>query len=249
MEVEISPAITCNTNNANFLRDLAPSGLQVTITPSPAKGIEPEAKRRKSELTFNCIVCSDAFNDPNVLYEHMKDNHPELYEREEEPGQALDDDLDDDECSAYFENGDFSKESSDEDFMELSSILEPICELRQDDEEDSEDIINCMKNGHSDTNGGNGINGTNGINVTNGMAQFLAGKLNEHQMRLQLELQLQLQNHLLQQQLHHHQLQQQSREPKDMLINQDAVKPLKALLTNNLSNSSNGLMRPLLLRK
>lgn len=151
-----------------------------------------DSKRFKSDLTFHCIVCSDVYNDPNVLYEHMKVRHPELYERDHN-SQDNDDvyDIDDDEdeknCLAdanELDASDTDMDFIDEHYSDLSSILEPICELRQVDDDDDE----CIENVHS-AQSGITINGTiPQLNFTN-----------EHQLRLQLQLQLQLQNHLMQQ--------------------------------------------------
>lgn len=155
---------------------------------------EPEdSKRFKSDLTFHCIVCSDVYNDPNVLYEHMKLRHPELYERDHN-SQDNDDVYDIDDESSNEKNGpaetheldpsDTDMDFIDEHYGDLSSILEPICELRQIDDNDAE----CVENGYS-VQSGITLNGTiPQLNFTN-----------EHQLRLQLQLQMQLQNQLLQQ--------------------------------------------------
>lgn len=154
----------------------------------------PDTKRFKSDLTFHCIVCSDVYNDPNVLYEHMKLRHPELYERDHN-SQDNDDVYDIDDESSNEKNGltepneldesDTDMDFIDEHYSDLSSILEPICELRQVDDDEDE----CVENGQSQAQSGITINGTiPQLNFTN-----------EHQLRLQLQLQLQLQNQLLHQ--------------------------------------------------
>lgn len=183
MEVQISPASTFNANNTNILH-----GSSVGQPCEP-----PDSKRFKSDLTFHCIVCSDIYNDPNVLYEHMKLRHPELYERDHN-GQDNDDVYDIDDESSNEKNGlaetndlddsDTDMDFIDEHYSDLSSILEPICELRQVDDDDDE----CVENGFSAQTGFT-VNGTiPQLNFTN-----------EHQLRLQLQLQLQLQNQLMQQ--------------------------------------------------
>lgn len=86
----------------------------------------------------------------------MKANHPELYERESGQDFEDDDDMDDD------------LGSSSDDYDDYSSILEPICELRQEDDE--QDIAQ--------------------------KAAAEQALLNEHHLKLQLQLQLQLRNHL-----------------------------------------------------
>ena len=63
MEVQMSPAPQFNGNN------------QTMIRPSASSPYEPTSKRFKSDLTFQCIVCSDVYDDPNILYEHMKMKH------------------------------------------------------------------------------------------------------------------------------------------------------------------------------
>lgn len=153
----------------------------------------PDTKHFKSDLTFHCIVCSDVYNDPNVLYEHLKVRHPELYERDHN-SQDNDDVYDIDDESSDEKNGptetnehdasDTDMDFIDEHYSDLCNILEPICELRQFDDDDDE----VVENGHS-IQSGITLNGTiPQLNFTN-----------EHQLRLQLQLQLQLQNQLLQQ--------------------------------------------------
>lgn len=153
MEVQISPASSFNTNHKNMLHG-SPGQSALHCEPSP--------KRFKPDIKFNCIVCTDAYSDPNVLYEHMKANHPELYERESGQDFEDDDDMDDD------------LGSSSDDYDDYSSILEPICELRQvDDEQD--------------------------IAQKAAIEQAILNEralLNEHHLKLQLQLQLQLKNHL-----------------------------------------------------
>lgn len=183
MEVQISPASSFNSSNKNMLRG------------SAVPTHEPTPKRFKSDLTFHCIVCSDIYDDPNVLYEHMKKQHPELYERDQN-GQDNDDvfdvDEDDDDETDENDTNEFYLDETnrgefiDENYSDLSRILEPICELRHEGDDDDE----CIDNVHNSSITSNGAalqtNGENGLAV-------------EHQLRLQLQLQLQLQNHLLQQ--------------------------------------------------
>lgn len=166
MEVQISPASLFNGNSQNIIRSQQP------------QPYEPTSKRFKSDLTFQCIVCSDVYDDPNVLYEHMKKQHKELYESG------------DDVCSGGGNgfDSDSEHELSDEEYLDLSRLLEPICELRQEDE--ASDAEPQQFNGQS----------------SNVIAQLMQNHaigmaMNEEQLRLQLQLQMQLQNHLLQLQM------------------------------------------------
>lgn len=177
MEVQISPASSFNNNDksTNLLRA------------SMSQPYEPSSKRIKSDLTFHCIVCSDVYDDPNHLYEHMKKQHPELYERENGTSSNDEEIFNLDEDGVDYMNGiDSEHELSDEDYIDLSRLLEPICELRQDDEED----VVPTQNGHS--------NGVNQLHQENSIGNRM---ITEDQIRFQLQLQMQLQNHLMQLQL------------------------------------------------
>lgn len=186
MEVQISPASTFNANNKNILHGQSVMGQPCEPSSEP--------KSFKSDLTFHCIVCSDVYNDANVLYEHMKLRHPELYERDH-VSQDNDDiyDIDDDSSNEKYgptemnehDTSDTDMDFIDEHYSDLSSILEPICELRQVDDDDDECSIE------------NGISSQSGITLNGTIPQL--NFTNEHQLRLQLQLQLQLQNQLLQQ--------------------------------------------------
>lgn len=162
MAVQISSASHFNGNNQNIMHASASS-------PS----YEPSTKRFKSaDLTFQCIVCSDVYDDPNTLYEHMKINHQELYENDDGSGGE-------NGCDSGTEH-----ELSDEEYLDLSRLLEPICELRQVDDDDIDDKKDVPQNGHL----------SSVLNSPFGLP------LNEEQLRLQLQFQMQLQNYLLQMQ-------------------------------------------------
>lgn len=162
MEVQISPAPQFNGNSS-----------MIDGSSSPAYG--PSAKRFKSDLTFQCIVCSDVHNDPDALYEHMKTKHRELYEcAEGSAGENADTDSE--------------HELSDEEYLDLSRLLEPICELKQVDDDD-------VENEHEQPT--NNVN----ANAANAIAQLFGTQMNEEQLRFQLQLQMQLQSHLLQLQM------------------------------------------------
>lgn len=156
MEIQISPVNAFKQNN----------------------DCESSSKRFKSNLTFHCIVCNDSYNDPNGLYDHMKMRHPELYEHDN--GQNNDEiyDLDvdvDDRCEKNDSHGtfDFHCEISDDEYLDLSHLLEPICELRHDGDDDIESAKNVPTVPHH-----------NDFNS------------NDDQLRYQLKLQLQLENHM-----------------------------------------------------
>lgn len=169
---------------------------------STPKSYEPTAKRFKSDLTFHCIVCSDVYDDPNVLYEHMKKCHPELYERgsgtenEEDVYSANDDDeinhIDLSESNGF----DSDHELSEEELVDLSRLLEPICELRHEGDEDDEVQKRNVQNGNA--TGNNGMLSSGSIEQAIQMNPLLNQLTNEQQLRLQLQLQMQLQQHLLQ---------------------------------------------------
>lgn len=84
----------------------------------------PDVKRFKSDpLDYHCIVCSDIYDDPNVLYEHMRSQHPHLYT-----------DIANDQAATNETINDTDEREETDDF-EYSSIMEPICELRHAEEE------------------------------------------------------------------------------------------------------------------
>lgn len=170
MEVQMSPAPLFNGNSPNMICGSAKQPQQ--------QSFEPPSKRFKSDLTFQCIVCSDVYDDPNILYEHMKKQHEELYEHSEDVSGG--------------ENGfdsDSEHELSDEEYLDLSRLLEPICELRQDDDEkDDEPQVVVSRQ------------------PPNVLAQLMENHafgmaMNEEHLRLQLQLQAELQNRLLQLQM------------------------------------------------
>lgn len=167
MEVQIPPALQFNGNQA------------MIDALSSQSSYGPAAKRFKSDLTFQCIVCSDVYSNPNTLYEHMKSKHQELYEGVGE------------NCETDSEH-----ELSDEEYLDLSRLLEPICELRQvddDDDDNSEhDDDDDEKKSKQTTNVGE---------AANAIAQLIGSQINEEQLRFQLQLQMQLQSHLLQLQM------------------------------------------------
>lgn len=166
MEVQIAPGPLFNDSNQNMFR--------ASVQP---QSYEPSSKRFKSDLTFQCIVCSDIYDDPNILYEHMKSKHKELYECEEgSSGEGFD--------------SDSEHELSDEEYLDLSRLLEPICELKQDDDDDDDDGRMTKETAGLSTN-----------IITQLMQNNVFGiPMNEEQLRLQIQLQMQLQSHLLQMQ-------------------------------------------------
>lgn len=167
MEVQISPAPQFNGSNQTMMRASASS-----------QPYEPTTKRFKSDLTFQCIVCSDVYDDPNVLYEHMKLNHQELYEGDDG------------------ENGfdsDSEHELSDEEYLDLSRLLEPICELRQVDDDDDADHDDESNDAPTSS-----LNQPSSVIAQLMQNSALGMPLNEEQLRLQIQLQMQLQHHLLQ---------------------------------------------------
>lgn len=159
MEVQISPAASFNAADRKMLRE------------SSKKSFEPMAKRLKSDLTFQCIVCNDIYNDLDAMYDHMRNQHPELYAHENEEVIDLDREFGNNEDVAHI---DLDHELSDEEYTDLSRLLEPICELRQIDDDDENDFVDKLNASESTT---------------------------EEQLRLQLQLQLQLQKRLLQLQM------------------------------------------------
>lgn len=153
--------------------------MEIQISPISAfkakNECESASKRFKSTVTFHCIVCNSVYEDPNVLYEHMKVRHPELYERDGEPNNDELFDLDADETNR---SGYFDCEMSDDEYVDLSRILEPICELRHDGDE--ENVNESAKNDFHQLIQPNGY------------------RPDEERLRLQLKLQLQLENNLKQ---------------------------------------------------
>lgn len=84
---------------------------------------EPNTKKFKSDLSYNCIVCGDINENPDELYEHMRQHHSEMYV----PTHTAEVfNLDDDDS-------DF--DINDDEYSDLSRLLEPICEIHQLDEE------------------------------------------------------------------------------------------------------------------
>lgn len=117
MEVQISPVYS-NTAQSLLVK---PNKQQINNCNVDVT----ERKRFKSDLTFHCILCSDVYDDPNVLYEHMKIRHPQLYERDE-----LNDMIEEEEEEE-------KSDDSDEEYEYNVSLMEPICELKQDDDVES----------------------------------------------------------------------------------------------------------------
>lgn len=136
MEVQISPVFS---NSAQSL--LLPNQ---QITNCSVDAIE--RKRFKSDLTFHCILCSDVYDDPNILYEHMKIRHPHLYERDELNNMIEEE---------YEEKTD----DSDEEY-EYSSIMEPICELKQADDDTEKNAITERSNDDDDDDEDDNSTGT-----------------------------------------------------------------------------------------
>lgn len=114
MEVQISPVYSNSSQSLLQLPKQQISNCNADVT---------ERKRFKSDLTFHCILCSDVYDNPNVLYEHMKIRHPQLYERDDLNGMPGADE-------------EYKSETSDDDEYEYNvSLMEPICELKQDEED------------------------------------------------------------------------------------------------------------------
>lgn len=164
MEVQMSPASLFNGGNAKLMRASSP------------QSYGPTSKRFKSDLTFQCMICNDVYDDMNVLYEHMKSQHHELYDCNGGPAEGS--------ADAHGFASDSKHELSDEEYHDLSHLLEPICELRQDDDDDDNESQNASTS-------------------SNVIAQLIQNTpfATEQQLRLQLQLQMQLQNHLLQMQM------------------------------------------------
>lgn len=201
MEVQISPASQFNGNNQNMIRASASS-----------QSYEPTSKRFKSDLTFQCIVCSDVYDDPNILYEHMKVNHQELYEVEDG------------------ENGfesDSEHELSDEEYLDLSRLLEPICELRQVDDDEDEDHDNDDEPQSPSLHQPSNVIAQLMQNTARGMP------MNEEHLRLQIQLQMQLQHHLLQLQANSEKRQQKQNGHRKS-DNRSVEKPLSLRKLNEM---------------
>lgn len=199
MEVQMSPAPPFNGGNQNIIRSAS------------AQPFEPTSKRFKSDLTFQCMVCTDIYDDPNLLYEHMKSQHHELYERSDAEGSA----------SENWFDTDSERELSDEEYLDLSRILEPICELRQEDDDD--EPPNSNSNGQPS-------------NIIAQLLQsnaFESGQLTEEQLRLQIQLQMQIQNHLLQLQMNGGLPQKNQNDQKQS--NHNKTKPLSLRKLQSLS--------------
>lgn len=187
MEVQISPAASFNAADLNMLLE------------SASKAFEPTAKRLKSDLTFHCIVCSHVYGDLTSMYEHMRAEHPELYQQDTEQ-MKLNGDFENADENCQF---DLDHELSDEEYTDLSRLLEPICELRQiDDDEDD-------------------ITFENGNAFGKQFKQMIENcSTTDEALRLQLQLQLQLQNRLLQFQMNN---QKSTKPPKDKLSNNGVI--------------------------
>lgn len=103
MEVQIASQFNDNHNTHSTMR--APTAFQ------------PMSKHFKSDLTFQCMVCSETFDDPSSRYEHMSNQHRDLYD-----------------------NG-FGADSDDDFNEDLLRLLEPICEIKLIDEKDDSDVF------------------------------------------------------------------------------------------------------------
>lgn len=102
---------------------------------SEQTSLEPMPKKLKSDFSFQCIVCNVVYSDLDVMYEHMKKQHPEMYDQS---NQHLASEFSNGNADSYFEH---DHELSDEEYSDLSRLLEPICELRlvfPNDENNSE---------------------------------------------------------------------------------------------------------------
>lgn len=144
---------------------------------STSRSFEPVAKKLKSDLTFQCIVCNNVHSDFDAMFEHMRYQHPELYEHENERISCEENSGVGDENSQL----DFDHELSDEEYSDLSRILEPICELRQIDDDEPSDIQDYK--------------GREAEVLEN--SDSISTSLLSEELRLHIQLQLQLQNRLL----------------------------------------------------
>jgi hypothetical protein len=101
-----------------------------------------QLQRLPPDLSFSCLFCHFIFDDPNLLFGHMENVHPELMERKKDAEDILDNS---NQTKQYNENVSVSKteiinlseddnvdyDENMEDFDELSSLMEPICELSE----------------------------------------------------------------------------------------------------------------------
>lgn len=115
-----APAIYFDGKNENIQHD--------RVSTSP----EPMPKKLKSDFTFQCIICNDVYSDLDVMYEHMKNQHPEMYAQSNQQ-QQLAFELNNGNADSNFE---LDHELSDEEYLDLSRLLEPICELRLIDDDE-----------------------------------------------------------------------------------------------------------------
>lgn len=90
----------------------------------PSSSCDPSTQIFQPDLSYNCIVCGDINENPNDLYEHMRQHHSEMYE----PSQSTEAyDVEDDDSDDF--------DIDDEKYSDLSRLLEPICEIHQLDED------------------------------------------------------------------------------------------------------------------
>lgn len=127
MEMQVSPAV-------NFVNCKTPNIQQASV--STSEQLEPMHKKLKSDYTFQCIVCNVVYSDLDIMYEHMKKQHPEMYAQSNQ------------QLAPEFVNGqadpnlEHDHELSDEEFLDLSRLLEPICELRLIDDNELQVVPN-----------------------------------------------------------------------------------------------------------
>lgn len=191
--------------------------------------------RYNSDLTFQCIICSVACDNSNMLHEHMKTKHQTFYEMGGEMGAKG-------MCGEIDLDSESEHELSDEEYLGLSRLLEPICELRQIDEDD-------IENSSQSESPKEQLN----FQPTSAIAQlmqnipFAAGPVNEEQLRIQLQLQMQLKNYLLQLQMNGGGQQQQQKLPEQPNLQQQQQQPNSNQSDKKLKNRNAN--KPLILRK
>lgn len=153
--------------------------MEVQISPSPQfngsndpgimrvpPAFQPLSKRFKSDLAFQCMVCNATFDDPTSRYEHMDSQHRDSYG-----------------------NG-FDSDSDDEINEDLSRLLEPICEIKLIDEDESSDLQSTNAENQHLSNVPANLLGSNGQVVGEQFGPQIG-----------LHVQMQLQQHLIQSQM------------------------------------------------
>lgn len=124
MEMQVSPVVYFDSKCQNMQQD------------SESTSLEPMPKKLKSDFTFQCIVCNVVYSDLDVMYEHMKNQHPEMYAQS---NQQLASEFRNGNMDSNFEH---DQDMSDEEYSDLSRLLEPICELRLIDDNELQVLPN-----------------------------------------------------------------------------------------------------------